>query len=338
MTSSSPLKGTSWSTLRCWIVLLALLADPRLSLGSESGANPVRVQQIALLEGWNAIWLEVDPENDAIPATFNPEKVDIVARYFTPQTQVRFIQNPGETAWNEPQWRVWYAPSRAEAFLNSLHAIHGGCAYLVHAKAACNLSVSGSPLLHRLSWNANSYNLAGLPVSGGMSFARFFSGADGKLGGQVYRLVEGSWQKVTNLAGTEIRPGEAYWIYCEGKTNYQGPLEVKFTGADRISVSRDSSLATLDLINRGTSPLTVTASVDGGLPLFRSVPDLANLSSNAVAITGAITLDPIAPGTAGDFRLQFRPAQDSTVSGSALLTLTTSDGSLIRVPIRATNP
>jgi hypothetical protein len=307
-----------------------------------AGAGTTRTQPIALTTGWNAIWLEVSPADDQVAAVFDPEKVDVVARYFTPETQVRFIEDPGEKAWNAPGWGVWYAPSRAEAFLTSLHAIHGNCAYLVHATTACTLNVTGEVRFRPLRWNTDSYNLTGLPVSETVkpTFARFFSGADGRVGGQIYRLVEGSWQKVGNPAAQQIRAGEAYWIYCEGKTNYQGPLELRFAGSDRLSLGAGSNRSVIEYANRATNAFAVSASIESAenLPLFRSIPDLANFSAESKPFMGEMTLRNLAAGGVSQFRLEFRPALMTGTAGSALLKLSTSDGVVLRVPVRVTLP
>lgn len=316
--------------------LVFLLGNPGLRAGTT------RTQQIALAEGWNAIYLDVQPVNASVAAVFDPAKVDFVARYFTPLTPVRFIENPAEQAWNTPAWGVWYAPDRAEAFLTTLHAVDGGCAYLVRARSAFTLNVTGEVRFRPLRWNMDSYNLTGLPAEGAArpTFARFFSGAAGRVGAKVFRLVEGSWQKVIDLATAEIRPGEAYWIYCEGKTNYQGPLELRFTGLDSVSFGNGSNVSVIELANRATNPFSVKASIESGedLPLFRSVPDLENLTSRAEALVSDANLGNLSPEGVSQFRLEFRPALMTAPSGGAVLKLSTSDGIVLRVPVRATLP
>jgi len=324
-----------------WLDVRSILALLVLTLGAagQLAASTLRTQQLVLVKGWNAVWLDVDPVDDRVPAVFDPEKVDVVARYFTPQSQVRFIEDPGEKAWNAPGWSVWYGPTRAEAFLSNLHAAQGGCAYLVHARSACTLGVTGTVRFRPLRWNGDSFNLTGLPVEGttSLTFARFFSGAAGRLGAQVYRLVEGSWQKVSSLATTTIRPGEAYWIFCEGKTNYQGPLELRFTGGDTLNFGDSSNLSIIELTNRATAGFEVTASIEpeGDLPLIRAVPNLAELKTNPVPFTGAAGLGNLGAGAATQLRLELRRAQMSNAAGSAVIKFSTSDGIVLRVPVRA---
>lgn len=323
-----------------WTILVAFVAMFHVMGGALAGTE--RTQTVALTTGWNAIWLEVEPADSAVAKVFDPAKVDVVARYFTPKTQVRFIEDPSEAAWNNPGWGVWYAPSRAEAFLTSLYAIQGNCAYLVHATKDVTLEVTGAVRFQPMRWNTDSYNLTGLPVSGTVkpTFARFFSGAGGKVGTQVYRLVQGSWQKVSNPGATEIRAGEAYWIYCEGKTRYQGPLELRFTGQDGVSFGNGSNLSAIDLTNRATNAFSVSVSLEpgGNLPLFRTVTDFADLTSRSTPLGGLTDLGTLNAGTVSQLRLERRPAAMTGTSGSAVLKFSTSDGIVLRVPVRAILP
>src|SRR5690606_20577366 len=88
-----------------------------LSCGAAGGAE--RTQEFQLVAGWNAIYLDVDPADDAVASSFQSGLVDVVARYFIPKTPVRFIEDSAEEPWNTAGWSVWYAPSREESFLNS---------------------------------------------------------------------------------------------------------------------------------------------------------------------------------------------------------------------------
>ena len=331
-------RGLSWTLP--WLLLPAILVF--LLIAPTGHAGTTRTQEISLVEGWNAVHLDVQPLDSRVTAVFDPAKVDFVARYFTPATGVRFIENPTEQPWNKPEWGVWHAPDRAEAFLTTLHAVDGGCAYLVHARSATTPSVTGEVRFRPLRWNADSFNLTGLPVEGAVrpTFARFFSGAAGKLGAKIYRLVEGSWQKIDNLATEQVRPGEAYWIYSEGKTTYQGPLGLQFIGTDSLTFGRGSNLSVIELSNRATNPFSVTATIESGgnLPLFRSVQDLANLVNKAEALGSGTNLGNLGADSVTQFRLEFRPGMMTGSSGAAVLKLSTSDGIVLRVPVRATLP
>lgn len=322
------------------IILGIVLAGGTFCSLTSYGATS-RSQQIAVKAGWNAIYVEVDPANPAPASVFDPALVDVVACYFTPLTTARFAENPDEQSFNAPGWSVYYGATRTEAFLTSLHAIQGGNAYLVHALADGTLTVTGDAKYVRKSWVVDSFNLTGFPVVEGASitFARFFAGAGGKLGTRVYRLVGGSWQKIADLSTTAIRSGEAYWVYCEGGTAYQGPLDVRFKGSE-LSFGSQGHQITLEYANRLDAPITVTAAIESndGLPLYRSVPDPATVTSASSVLGGGTSLGSLAGADVGHLIYELRRERMTVAAGSAVLKLSTSDGVVLRIPTRASKP
>lgn len=303
--------------------------------------DTTRTQLVTLNAGWNAISIDVDPTNPLPSSIFDTTKVDVVARFFTPPTPVQFITDPAEQTWNVANWGVWYAPDRAEAFLNSLHSIQGGYAYLVHAKLACSIEISGEVRYKRMRWVSDSFNLTGFPVEGSTppTFSRFFAGAGNRLGGRIYRLVDGSWQKIINPATTTIRPGEACWVYCEGNTTYQGPLELRLTGSE-LNFGDTASSFTIEYANRVSSPYSVQVAVESGngFPLYRSALDLSGGTTNASPIINGTSLGTLAGDATDYLRLQLRRELMPSTSGSAILKFSTGDGIALRIPVRVSLP
>jgi hypothetical protein len=324
-------QNSSWAAARLFSILLIAFA---FVVGSAQGSE--RTQEFQLAVGWNAIYLDVDPANEAVEAAFTSPLVDMVARYFVPETAVRFIEDSAEEPWNTAGWAVWYSPQRAESFLNSLHAVYGGAAYLVHAVKAGTLSVKGESKLRPAEWKVDSFNLTGFPVEAlGLSFAEYFAGAENRIGSRVYRLNNGSWQKVTNLAATQIRPGEACWVYCDGSTSYPGPLEVRMPGSTSIQFNDRTSVVTVELRNRINTPFTVQVSIEenDGLPLYRQVVNLADLSVESSKLSSSISLGTLTPGSTTSLRLELRHEFLNGSSTSAILKFVTSNGVVTRVPI-----
>lgn len=317
------------------LVILALL------LSFSVGSAAERTHRLSLKAGWNAVSLEVDPSDPEPSAVFDGTKVDVVARYFTPRTVVRFISDPAEQAWNEPGWGVWYAPDRAEAFLTTLHAIHGGSAYLIHARQDCILDIAGAVNFRRLQWTVDSFNLTGFPVEAGsnLTFGKFFAGASGRIGTRIYRLVGGSWQKIIDPATTVIKPGEAYWVYCEGATAYQGPLDLRVQGRE-LDFGTAANQMAMEYANRLATPFTVqvTLESDSGLPLYRRVVDLAAGTSSSVAVAGGANLGSLAGGGVGQLDLELRRQLMASGSRTANLKFSTSDGVVLRIPVAASTP
>src|SRR5690242_8855370 len=97
-------------------------------------AENSRTQSFALHKGWNAVFLELTPANPDVNLLFAQAPVSIVATYLAVERPVQFIRDPGTLQWNKDGWAVWYAASRPDAFLSSLHAIYGHQAYLILAQ------------------------------------------------------------------------------------------------------------------------------------------------------------------------------------------------------------
>ena len=62
-----------------------------------------RTQVVELEAGWNAVYLEVEPEEAAPEAVFEGMPVDVVAQYFQRQSPVQFIANPEEVDFHKPE-------------------------------------------------------------------------------------------------------------------------------------------------------------------------------------------------------------------------------------------
>ena len=80
-------------------------------------------QSITLQPGWNAIWLEVQPENKATSAVFSNLPVASVWTRAERLSAVDFIQDPSEQVFNEAGWLGWFPPARPEAFLGNLFTV-----------------------------------------------------------------------------------------------------------------------------------------------------------------------------------------------------------------------
>jgi hypothetical protein len=211
------------------IVLLTLLPvhGQNTDTGPVSG-EPTRTQTIALNKGWNAAYLEVDPTDPDPAALFKGTPIDVAAAYFS-ATSVQFMTDPGEAVQKRGDWGVWYAPDRPEAFLGRLEQVYGQRAYLIHAKQNFSWVVSGAVRLPDHRWKPNAFNFTGFCVdaTAAPTFSQFFSGSKAHRHDKIYRLAGEGWRRVTQPNAEAMRSGEAFWIYCDGGSTYQGPLSVK---------------------------------------------------------------------------------------------------------------
>jgi hypothetical protein len=223
---------------------------------AEERSAMKRTQVISLAAGWNAVFLEVEPLDTAPAKVFAGHPVDIAAAYFPHEAPTQFVTNPGTQLFKGLGWGVWYAADRPDAFLKTLNAIYGQQAYLIHTTAAFEWRVEGLVAMPKVKWQPNSYNLTGFSMrsQGTPTFAEFFSPSKAHQGKPVYRLTEGVWRKVINPSAEAMKSGEAFWIYCDGPSDYQGPLTVETAPRDGILVL--DSAGSLILRNQTDHPVT----------------------------------------------------------------------------------
>lgn len=215
-----------------------------------------RTQEIPLKAGWNAVFLEVEPDENAPEKVFADLPVDKVATLFGGPTTNQFVTDPGVDLFKGRGWGVWYAPELPEAFLKSLDAIYANRPYLVHAKSDFLWKPVGKVVMREVRWTPDSFNFTGFSVraTGGPTFAQFFAGSPSHVGQAIYRLVNGRWKKVLQPAAEAMRSGEAFWIFCEGGSEFQGPLGVETDNRKGIMLTASSSRIVLR--NSCPHPLT----------------------------------------------------------------------------------
>ena len=198
-----------------------------LAASAPVGAALVREQAVSLQPGWNAIYLELDPTESDAAAVFAGLPVDVVATFSAPTRGAQFVRDPSASLLGTYGWSVWYAPTRSDAFLTTLRAVYGAQPYLVHATTNVDLRISGTVALGKLAWTPHAFNFVGFSVEDAApTFQQFFRGSSAHNHNRIYRLVDGTWRQVLDPAAEAMRPGEAFWIYCDGRSDYPGPLQV----------------------------------------------------------------------------------------------------------------
>ncbi len=196
-----------------------------LTLFVASASAQTVTQTFQLRNGWNSIWLEVEPTNAEIAQVFANLPVSSVWTY-VPGGTVEFIQDQSEELFNQPGWLPYFPASRPEAFLTKLHTVNALRAYLVKlTNGPRTLSIIGRPVVRAAKWVADSFNLRGFPVNPAQlpTFATFFGPSAAHSGQRIYQLRDnGQWTLVN--ATDPMKHGEAYWAFCNGASTYQGPL------------------------------------------------------------------------------------------------------------------
>jgi hypothetical protein len=182
-------------------------------------------QEIQLQPGWNAVWLEVTPVENAVVTAFQGIPVRSVWRHYVEEASARYVDNSTELKPESERWLTWSPVGAGVEVITTLHKIHGGHCYLIEldAPAPVTWTVIGQPVWRPLRWLNANYSLTGIPVApdATTTFAQFFSRSSAHGGVDIRRLSPaGQWVSIP--ATTPIQRNEAYWIYAKGISSFQG--------------------------------------------------------------------------------------------------------------------
>ena len=315
------------------ILLLSLIARP-------AAADLSRTQAIQLHQGWNAVFLQVDPTSPKPADCFQGTPVTIAAAYIAPDHAVQYVQNPSTNFLTRKNgWATWYSPSRPDAFLSQLFSMRGNRPYLLYSESDYTWNVAGTALLTSVTWKPNSYSLVGFGVDdvSPPTFDQFFDGSPQHHPYQIYHLVNDSWTKVDSAQSTQMHSGEAYWIYCSGSSDYQGPLYAKLPVGTTFQLT-GATPSGLTLYNNSRNPLGVTVqNVSGGsqLPLgylLRAVTD-SNVVTGAYDLPDPYSMPSFDAAEKRGFWLVLRTDKMNASTNSGLLKITTDLGTQCWLPI-----
>lgn len=261
--------------IRRVVFLMSMLA------GALPGFAQWTNQTIVLRPGWNAVFLELQPEPrecDALFAGIPVESVWAWNRRFSP---VQFIQDPEQLIAGQPDWLTYVPASHPARATMNLFTLQGSRAYLIKLPdnaAQVSWTFLGRPTLRRPEWLADSFNFAGFPLDAGNgpTFQNFFASSPAHAGQRVYRLVNGLWSQVVSPSTTRLVRGEAFWIFCRGQSTFAGPLEVAVEQGDGLDYGRLLTEQTLTLRNNSATTNTFTVrQLTSMLPAGNNYPALA---------------------------------------------------------------
>jgi hypothetical protein len=318
-------------------------------------------QTVRLQPGWNAVFFEVEPQPRDCDTVFRGIPVESVCAWNRRFTSVQFLQDPNTLLPDQPEWLFYFPISSPQAFLTNLFIVQGGRPYLIKlgGQQPADLVLTGRPKIRNLEWMSNSFNFVGFHINAAppLTFAAFFAPSAAHAGRPIYKMTPaGQWQKVADPASETVKRGEAYWVYCNGRSTYQGPLSVAFDGGDgldysRIVVQQRLHIKNASSANRTVSlepksslqpPTTSSPLVAGGVPLAYFEMNLANKVYAWKPLTGRLSLT-LPAGQELALRLAVRrpdmvpytppPGRDALYQ--SLLEVADGAGSLFTVPVSA---
>ncbi len=225
--------------------LPALLAIVLTLRAGEANAQsvPEITQTIQLRAGWNAVYLEAQPEPRDPARVFEGIPITSVWRYAQNVAAAEFISNPEDGLLEQSNWLAYFPEDSEKSLLTTLDEIQVNRPYLVNLGGGQEeeLVVTGRPAVTPLRWGSDAFTLTGFPVdpSGPATFAQFFEGSDGHADavrdGLIYGLSgRGTWEPIAPGGDQPIQPGAAYWVSTRGGSQHQGPIEVTPQAGDGL--------------------------------------------------------------------------------------------------------
>jgi hypothetical protein len=233
-------------------LVLALLG---LGVFPTSAEAQWTTQTIQLQPGWNAVFLEIEPEPRDCDSQLSALPIESVWAWNRRFSSVQFIQDPTTLVPGQEDWLAWLPPAHPGRAALNLHILQGAKPYLIKlpdAAPATSWQIKGQPVVRTTEWISDSLNLVGFAIDAAKppTFQELFASSAAHSGQPVYRLnTAGRWEAVTAPATTPLRAGEAFWIQTLGVSRFQGPIEVQMEQRTGLDFGRTLTEQTLRLRN-----------------------------------------------------------------------------------------
>ena len=299
-------------------------------------------QTIVLEPGWNAVYLEVQPENNDIEDVFAGVPLESVWRYFDTDGVTGVPQDPGEGLRQLDGWHAWFPPGSPPAAFSDLFTVRVNNAYLVQVAGTRNVTVSvtGTPVLQRRRWAPDAFTFTGFGVDPLVppTFATWFAASSSHGGQPIYRLNDDdAWEQVN--PGERIEAGTAYWVYTRGTSDFAGPFEVALDpGFPDLDFGKTIPETGITLINRAPVAQDIRFSRAAGgqrVPLDYQVNTDPQVAAGSwVPLAGAFPL-PLQAGGWGRLTVAPRRSDLQVNRAEQVLVFTNLDGARVLVPAAA---
>ena len=325
------------STTTMMLLLTVLLANSGVIRASD-----LVTQEFSLSPGWNAIYLEVQPEASDPQTVFSGIPVESVWAWSDRESSVQFLLDPSELEWNQAGW-LGYRSDPDEAVLTDLFALIANRAYLVKVQGsnAVNLSVTGWPSTRPTRWTPQAFNFTGfhLDPARSISLGDLLADSPAHAGEVVYAINKATqqWEIVNDPFSRQAKPGEAYWIYTASASSYQGPWNVDIVTAEGVDFG--VALNTRVLRFQNVSAQTQTLAINE-LPTTNAVGLLYQQFNsttvvyewNPLAGLGSIQ---VPSGKVVSLTLGVERQTFGSPSVSSVLEVNNGNGSRLLIPVRA---
>lgn len=245
----------------------------QLFVSSRQQAQPTVDQSmnftITLQPGWNAVYLPIQPEANDVEHVLDGIEVGSVWSW-NQQSQVSSPPSASDLEPGQADWLAYFPPASESSSVTNLFAINGGRSYLIELDGdeSVDWVVTGQAVLPSSEWLPDSYNLVGFHVDPNTAptFKNFFASAPAISGQPAYRMAaSGTWDRIDDLAAETIQPGEAYWMYSAGPSDYSGPLSITLEQSDVLDFGKVLDEQTLRIRNASSKVKRIVIGQQGDL-------------------------------------------------------------------------
>jgi len=288
-----------------------------------------------LKPGWNAIYLEVQPNQNKISEVFEGIPVISVWKWNNSKASIELIQDPNELVPEQKEWNTYFKDK--PSFMTNLFTINGGNCYLlkINGNEDVVLTISGKPVLPKIKWISDSFNLVGFHLEPGNEplFKRFFDYSPSHKDQTIYRLIENKWEIIQNPDSTQMKSGEAFWVYCNGgPSEFVGPLKIELEQYDeldfgqnlleqKIHITNLSNDSNLTFKNMGNIPFKYWVPITVDNPGWNELPNIKTFSmTDDKYLSLRISVD----------RSKMNSFKRSASSNSSLIEVTDDNGMRLR--------
>ena len=315
-------------------------------------------QTIPLRPGWNAIFLDVQPEPADCNTLFAGLPVESAWDFNPTVSAPQFVQDLTTLIPGSPNWLTWFPPASPQSALGNLFTLRAGRPYLIKltdSAAPVNWIITGRPSLRPITWRPGGVNFVGFHVgTTGPTFQTLFAGDTGLANQPVYTLGSaGNWQQVANLATARVESGKAYWVRCISPAQRAGTILVSAGVSDGLVFSSGAAEQSLRIRNTSAAARTISVRVlassapppgqpalAGPVPLEYRRTDFANTNFSWEPFPNSLTFTGLPAGQEWNVRLGAR-LNGATPAGSryqSLLEVADDAGTRWLVPVSAIPP
>lgn len=254
-------------------------------------------QTLTLTPGWNAVFLEVQPEPRAADLVFSGIPVDSAWDWNRQSFNPQYIDDVNQLVPQVGEWATWFPQGHVKRSLANFFEVRGGRPLLLFLNGTSSVTwtVTGMATRPLDEWLPSGYTLTGFHVEapGAPTFRNYFQNSAAHVGTPVsstrpiVRSLNSSGQWAVIASTSTIQPGKAYWVETLSASSYPGPLSVTLPSTTGMHYGLNGE--ELEIVFNNSNS---TGNRTVNLRLLSSLPRPPTATNEAVV--------------AGDVRLSFR--------------------------------